>query len=175
MVMPAGFDADLVERIRHVRLVAFDFDGVFTDNAVYVFQDGHEAVRCSRSDGLGLRRLESVGVTPFIVSTETNPVVTERARKLRVRCVQGCADKLEALTALLREMGLGFEQAAYVGNDINDLACLRSVALPIAVGDAWPPLAEVVRYRTRRNGGEGAVREVCDLVADVMGGEVRGR
>jgi YrbI family 3-deoxy-D-manno-octulosonate 8-phosphate phosphatase len=92
-----------------------------------------------------------------------------------VRCVQGCADKLEALTALLAEMGLGFEQAAYVGNDINDLACLRRVALPIAVGDAWPELAEAVRYRTRRPGGEGAVREVCDLIGEVMGGEIRDR
>jgi YrbI family 3-deoxy-D-manno-octulosonate 8-phosphate phosphatase len=171
----AGLGPDLVERIRRLRVVGFDFDGVFTDNAVYVFQDGREAVRCSRSDGLGLRRLESVGVTPLIVSTETNPVVTERSRKLRVRCVQGCADKLEAFSALLSEMDLDFSAAAYVGNDINDLACLRSVSLPIAVGDAWPELAEVVRYRTRHNGGEGAVREVCDLIADVMGGEVRDR
>jgi YrbI family 3-deoxy-D-manno-octulosonate 8-phosphate phosphatase len=156
-------------------VVGFDFDGVFTDNAVYVFQDGREAVRCSRSDGLGLRRLESVGVTPLIVSTETNPVVSERSRKLRVRCVQGCADKLEAFTALLRELGVGFESAAYVGNDVNDLACLRRVALPMAVGDAWPELAEVVRYQTRRKGGEGAVREVCDLIADVMGAAVLDR
>ncbi len=171
----AGLDPDLVERIRRLRLVCFDFDGVFTDNAVYVFQDGREAVRCSRSDGLGLRRLESVGVTPVIVSTETNPVVTERSRKLRVRCLQGCADKLEAFTGLLREMGLGFEAAAYVGNDINDLACLRSASLPIAVADAWPELDPLVRYRTRRRGGEGAVREVCDLIADLRGGEVRDR
>jgi YrbI family 3-deoxy-D-manno-octulosonate 8-phosphate phosphatase len=170
-----GLDPDLLERIRRVRVVGFDFDGVFTDNAVYVFQDGREAVRCSRSDGLGLRRLESVGVTPLIVSTETSPVVTERSRKLRVRCVQGCADKLEAFTALLQELAVGFESAAYVGNDINDLACLRRVALPIAVGDAWSELAEVVRYRTRRAGGEGAVREVCDLIADVMGGEIPDR
>lgn len=170
-----GLDPELVERIRRVRVVGFDFDGVFTDNAVYVFQDGREAVRCSRSDGLGLRRLELVGITPVIVSTETNPVVTERSRKLRVRCVQGCADKLEAFSGLLRDMGLGFEAAAYVGNDINDLACLRSVALPITVGDAWPELDGVARYRTQRRGGEGAVREVCDLIANLLGGEVRDR
>lgn len=175
MGMEGGLGRDLVERIRSIKVVGFDFDGVFTDNAVYVFEDGLEAVRCSRSDGFGLRRLESVGVTPVIVSTETNPVVGVRAGKLKVRCVQGCADKLEAFTALLAEMGVGFEEAAYVGNDINDLACLRSVALPIAVGDAWPELGEVVRYRTRRNGGEGAVREVCDLMADVLGGEKRDR
>lgn len=175
MPLPGQLDSDLVERIRRVRVVGFDFDGVFTDNAVYVFQDGREAVRCSRSDGLGLRRLESVGITPLIVSTETNPVVTERSRKLHVRCVQGCADKLEALTALLQELAVDFESAAYVGNDVNDLACLRRVMLPIAVADAWPALTEVARYRTRRNGGEGAVREVCDLIADVRGAEIRDR
>ena len=175
MASSAQLDPDLVETVRRVRVVGFDFDGVFTDNAVYVFQDGREAVRCSRSDGLGLRRLESVGVTPLIVSTETNPVVTERSRKLRVRCVQGCPDKLEAFATLLQELGFGFESAAYVGNDVNDLACLRKVGLPIAVGDAGPELVPVVRYRTRRNGGEGAVREVCDLIADVMGGKVRDR
>lgn len=161
----ARLDADVVERIRRVRVVAFDFDGVFTDNAVYVFEDGREAVRCSRSDGLGLRRLEAAGVTPVIVSTETNPVVTARSRKLAVRCVQGCDDKLAALSALLEELGVGLDRAAYVGNDINDLACLRAVALPIVVGDAWPEARDVAVHRTRRPGGHGAVREVCDLIA----------
>jgi len=162
-------DLEVLERIRRVRVVGFDFDGVFTDNAVYVFEDGREAVRCSRSDGLGLRRLESAGVIPVIVSTETNPVVTERSRKLKVRCVQGCEDKLAAFTALLDELGVGFDRAAYVGNDVNDLPCLRQVGLPIAVLDAWPELTTVVLYRTRRPGGHGAVREVCDLIAAVKG------
>lgn len=167
----AGVNPEVVERIRRVRVVGFDFDGVFTDNAVYVFQDGREAVRCSRSDGLGLRRLESAGVIPVIVSTEPNPVVTERSRKLKVRCVQACEDKLAAFRALLDELGVGLDRAAYVGNDINDLPCLREVALPIAVGDAWPELKEVVLYQTRRHGGQGAVREVCDLIASVKGAE----
>lgn len=166
----AALDPGLVERIRGLRAVGFDFDGVFTDNAVYVFQDGREAVRCSRSDGLGLRRLEAAGVVPFILSTETNPVVTARSRKLGVRCRQGCPDKLAALEAVLAELGVGPEQAAYVGNDINDLACLRRVGLPIVVGDAWPAVRAVARYRTRRPGGQGAVREVCDLIAAVRDG-----
>jgi len=169
----AGLDPDLVARIQRVRVVGFDFDGVFTDNAVYVFQDGREAVRCSRSDGLGLRQLEAVGVTPVIVSTETNPVVTERSRKLRVRCVQGCDDKLASFAAVLDELGLGFEAAAFVGNDINDLACLRRVGLPIAVADAWPDLQGVVRYQTARRGGEGAVREVCNLIAGLKAGSAQ--
>lgn len=165
----AGVDPEVIQRIRRLRVVGFDFDGVFTDNAVYVFQDGREAVRCSRSDGLGLRKLESAGVIPVIVSTEPNPVVAERSRKLKVRCLQGCEDKLAAFRALLDELGVGLDCAAYVGNDINDLPCLREVALPIAVGDAWPELKEVALYQTRRHGGEGAVREVCDLIADVKG------
>lgn len=162
-----GLDAEVVERIRRVQVVGFDFDGVFTDNAVYVFQDGREAVRCSRSDGLGLRRLEAAGVIPVIVSTETNPVVTERSRKLGVRCVQGCDDKLAALTTVLDELGVGLDRAAYVGNDINDLACLHQVALPIVVGDAWPEVKGAALYCTRRPGGQGAVREVCDLIAEI--------
>jgi len=166
----AVLDPQLVECIRRVRVVGFDFDGVFTDNAVYVFEDGGEAVRCSRSDGLGLRRLESAGVTPLIVSTETNPVVARRSDKLRVRCVQGCDDKVASFAALLEELGFGFESAAFVGNDINDLDCLGRVALPIAVADAWPELQAVVRYQTARRGGNGAVREVCDLIAGLKNG-----
>jgi YrbI family 3-deoxy-D-manno-octulosonate 8-phosphate phosphatase len=159
----------LMELIRRVRVVGFDFDGVFTDNAVYVFEDGREAVRCSRSDGLGLRRLEAVGVVPVIISTEANPVVTRRSKKLRIRCIQGVDDKVAAFAEILDEHGVGFDDAAFVGNDINDIECMQRVALPIAVGDAYPELDRIARYRTRRRGGEGAVREVCELIAEVQG------
>ncbi len=71
-----------------IRLVAFDFDGVFTDNMVYVLEDGTEAVRCFRSDGLGLQKLKNLGIETVIISTEANPVVTARARKLKIRCIQ---------------------------------------------------------------------------------------
>ena len=165
----AALQTQLVELIRRVRVVGFDFDGVFTDNAVYVFEDGREAVRCSRSDGLGLRRLEAVGVVPVIISTEANPVVTRRSKKLRIRCIQGVDDKVAAFAEILDEHGVGFDDAAFVGNDINDIECMQRVALPIAVGDAYPELDRIARYRTRRRGGEGAVREVCELIAEVQG------
>ncbi len=115
------------ELIREVRLVAFDFDGVFTDNAVYVLQDGTEAVRCNRSDGIGLRKLEACDVLPIIISTETNPVVTARSRKLGVRSIQGCADKRAALESVAHEVGLSLDKIAFVGNDVNDLPCLTCV------------------------------------------------
>lgn len=147
-----------------IRLVAFDFDGVFTDNMVYVSEDGTESVRCWRSDGLGLSRLRAAGVHVLIVSTEVNPVVTARARKLKCPCRQGIEDKAAAILEACRELGVEPSQAAFVGNDINDIPAFNSVALPIAVADASSEVYPFVLYRTVKSGGEGAVREVCDLV-----------
>ncbi len=154
----------LASRVRALRLVAFDFDGVFTDNTVYVSEDGREQVRCWRSDGIGLRRLEAAGVDVAIVSSEVNPVVAARGRKLRVHTIHGCADKLAAVTALARERGASLAEVAFVGNDINDRECMLRVGLPIAVADAYPEVARIAAYVTRAPGGRGAVREVCDLV-----------
>ena len=156
------------ERLRAIRLVAFDFDGVFTDNMVYVSQDGTESVRCFRGDGLGLSRLAKAGIATAIISTEANPVVTARSRKLGIRCVQGCADKFATLKELAKELRLSKKQIAFVGNDINDLECLRAVGLPIVVHDAHPDTLPVAAYRTNAPGGHGAVREVCDLFEKVF-------
>lgn len=158
------------ELARALRLVAFDFDGVFTDNAVYVLETGQEMVRCSRSDGLGLNRLRSLGLELVILSTETNPVVSARARKLSLECIQGCDDKLAALDRLLGQKGLERGQAAFLGNDINDLGCLRAVGLPVSVADGHPDIMPHVRYRTRAAGGQGAVREFCDLLYQALRG-----
>lgn len=160
--------AALAELIRTIRLVAFDFDGVFTDNMVYVFEDGREAVRCTRSDGLGLSKLKGLGVAAVIISTETNPVVGARSRKLAIQCVQGCADKRAALDTLAADSRISLAQVAFVGNDINDLPCLTSVGLPIVVRDAHPDVVPHARYQTDRPGGRGAVREVCDLFESVL-------
>lgn len=149
-------------------MVAFDFDGVFTDNMVYVFEDGREAVRCSRSDGLGLSKLKSLGVVPVVISTETNPVVGMRSRKLDILCVQGCSDKRAALDSLARDNGLSLDQIAFVGNDINDIPSLSAVGLPIVVKDAHPDVMPYARYQTEERGGYGAVRELCDLFEKVL-------
>ena len=156
------------EIISCIRLIAFDFDGVFTDNMVYVFEDGSEAVRCSRSDGMGLQKLERAGISTIIISTEANPVVSARARKLKIRCIQNCPDKKAVLQDIARELKIDLDQIAFVGNDINDLACLECVGLPIVVQDAHPDVLAFARYRTKRLGGNGAVREVCDLFEAVL-------
>ena len=156
-------DPELHDRLRRIRLAVFDFDGVFTDNTVYVFEDGREAVRCTRLDGLGLRKLEALGIEPMIVSTEVNKVVRARAEKLKIPCVHGTEDKVAVVERERVVRGLEFDQVAFVGNDVNDLPVLRRVGLPIVVRDAHPDVVEVACYQTRWLGGRGAVREVCDL------------
>lgn len=147
-----------------IRLIVFDFDGVFTDNAVYVSQDGVESVRCCRSDGLGLARLRSVGIPTFIISTEANPVVTERARKLKIGCIQAIEDKAVAITSVCAEFGVALADTMFVGNDINDIPAFRLVGHPVGVADAYPEVVPFVEHRTQRPGGYGAVREVCDMI-----------
>ena len=148
----------LLERIR---LAVFDFDGVFTDNRVWVDQRGEEALAFWRGDGLGLRRLDDVGVTYLIVSMEPNPIVSARAQKLGVECRQGIDDKL----AVVHEVaGEDLADVAYLGNDINDADCLRAVGLPVVPADAWPEVVPLARWVLTRNGGFGCVREFCDAV-----------
>lgn len=147
-----------------VQMVAFDFDGVFTDNTVYVTQDGVESVRCWRSDGIGLTRLRGAGVHALILSTEVNPVVSVRARKLKTPCRQGIEDKAAAILEFCREKGVDPQQAAFVGNDVNDIPAFKAVGLPIAVFEACSEVIPHVLYRTVNRGGRGAVREICDLI-----------
>jgi sialic acid synthase len=164
---PAPAPLSVEELVRATQLVVFDFDGVFTDNQVYVADDGSELVRCSRSDGLGLERLRDLGLELLVLSTEVNPVVSVRTNKLKVPCLQGQKDKLQALRDYAGERKIPLSAIAYIGNDINDASCLRSVGLPIVVHDAWPEVAPLARHRTARNGGQGAVREVCDLFTSI--------
>jgi len=150
--------------LERVQLAIFDFDGVFTDNRVYVNERGEEALAFSRSDGLGLRRLDEVGVQSLIVSMEQNPIVGARAQKLRVDCVQGVDDKLAVVRERAAAAGVSLEQAAYVGNDINDADCLRAVGLPVVPADAWPEVQPLAQWVLSHAGGAGCVREFCDAV-----------
>lgn len=147
-----------------VRLVAFDFDGVFTDNTVIVSQDGVESVRCWRSDGIGLERLRNSGVSVIIISTETNPVVAIRAKKLNMPFKQGVKDKSEVILATCRDLNIDPLQTMFVGNDINDIPAFKSIGIPVGVADSYPEIFPFIRFRTKRQGGMGAVREICDLI-----------
>lgn len=163
LIEPAA-NLELAATLRGVRLAAFDFDGVFTDNTVIVSESGTESVRCWRGDGLGLAMLRELGITTVVVSTESNPVVGVRCRKLKIACHQGCSDKLQTLRSLASETGCRMEEVMFVGNDINDSECLGAVGVPIVVADAHPDALSVADWTTRAPGGRGAVREICDLI-----------
>ncbi len=147
-----------------VRLLVLDFDGVLTDNRVWVSEDGREGVLCHRGDGWGITRLQKTDVEVIVLSTESNPVVRQRCKKLNIACLQNSSDKLKDLFDFARSRDMGPEQIAYVGNDVNDLECMKWVSLPVAVRDAHPDVKKAARYLTSQDGGWGAVREVCDLI-----------
>lgn len=150
-----------------LQLVVFDFDGVFTDNRVFVNQEGIESVICNRSDGLGLSLLKKVNLPSLILSTEKNPVVQMRAKKLGMECHSGCEDKLSRLKELVKARGIDLAEVAYVGNDINDLECMQEVGLPVAVQDAYPVIKKAAKWVLDSSGGQGAVREFCEKVYEV--------
>lgn len=150
--------------LNQVKLVIFDFDGVFTDNSVIVSELGTESVICSRLDGFGLRLLMNIGVSFGIISTETNTVVSRRAEKLGSPCVQGVSDKATAVTAMANERNIALSDVMFVGNDVNDIPAFMIVGFPIAVADSWPSILTHCIAKTTRCGGKGAVREVCELI-----------
>jgi YrbI family 3-deoxy-D-manno-octulosonate 8-phosphate phosphatase len=156
--------------LRRVRLAVFDFDGVFTDNRVWVNERGEEMLAFSRSDGLGLRRLDAVGVEYLIVSMETNPIVGARAQKMNCDCVQGVDDKLSVVRDRSEAEGVALEDVAYIGNDVNDAECLGAVGLPVVPADAWPEVVPLAAWVLSRAGGRGCVREFCDAVWEAQRG-----
>ncbi|NGZ06932.1 MAG: HAD hydrolase family protein [Magnetococcales bacterium] len=144
--------------------LVFDFDGVLTDNRVLVSQDGTEAVMCSRGDGMGFDILRAAGIPAFIMSSETNPVVSARARKLKLPVFQSVQDKGVSLDALCREHGFQPERIIFVGNDVNDLPAMRLAGFPVAVADAVPVVRKAAWRVLKSPGGAGIVRELIDTI-----------
>ena len=145
--------------------MVFDFDGVMTDNRVWVDAQGNEQVACNRSDGLGLAMLRERGIDLLVLSTEANPVVGARCRKLSLPYEQGVANKAARLRSQLDERDIAPSDVIYLGNDINDLDCMRLVGCGVAVADAHPDVLREADLILTRAGGHGAVRELCDRLA----------
>lgn len=146
--------------------VVFDFDGVMTDNQVLTGQDGGETVACDRSDGLGLAALRKAGIRTLVLSTEENPVVAARCAKLKLPCIHGVEDKAARLQQWLADEGIDPAKTIYVGNDRNDSKCLELVGCPVAVADAYPEALQRALIVLNREGGKGAVRELCDFILE---------
>lgn len=152
-----------------IRMLVLDFDGVLTDNRVLVLEDGSEAVACSRSDGMGLEMLRERGIKIVVLSKETNPVVSARCKKLKITCHQGIERKTPMFEDLVIQNGANFDQVVYVGNDINDLECMRLAGFGVAVADAHPNVLRAADWILTKPGGLGAVRELSDLIIASIG------
>ncbi|NIS83312.1 MAG: HAD hydrolase family protein [Anaerolineales bacterium] len=151
-----------------VALVVLDFDGVMTDNLVWVDAEGREWVVANRSDGWGLARLQERGIEVVVLSTEKNPVVAARCRKLGIPVVHGLEDKGVALEKLLSDRKIDPARVIFLGNDVNDVPCFPLVACAIVVADAHPQARARADLILTKKGGRGAVRELCDLLLKQM-------
>lgn len=149
-----------------VRALVMDFDGVLTDNRVLVMEDGREAVLCSRADGFGLGLLRESGVELLILSKERNPVVSHRAGKLGIECLQGVDEKLPAMLRWLKEKGIEPGETVFVGNDLNDIECLRAAGCGACVADGHEQARREADLQIPERGGRGAVRWLSQLILE---------
>jgi 3-deoxy-D-manno-octulosonate 8-phosphate phosphatase (KDO 8-P phosphatase) len=160
----------VLERARAIRLLVLDVDGVLTDGRLFLSAAGEELKVFHVRDGSGLVAIQRAGITVAIISGRDSPAVTRRATELGIRHVhQGVADKGALLDRLLAELGIAAEETACVGDDTPDAPMLRRAGLAIGVADAHPALLAAAHWVTKSNGGQGAVREVCDLLLSAHG------
>ena len=149
---------------KKVDLVVFDFDGVMTDNRVWVDADGNELVSANRGDGWGVARLLETGIQIIVLSRETDPVVAARCRKLGIEAIHGIKDKAKALRDLFESRRIDAKRTIYLGNDVNDIECFPHVACALVVQDAHPEAKSQADITLSKRGGHGAVRELCDIL-----------
>lgn len=156
---------DLVQRARSVRLLVLDVDGVLTDGKLYFLADGSEAKAFSTLDGQGIKMLMNSGVNVAIITGRTSTIVERRAANLGImHLIQGREDKRTALDELLSSLQLSYDQVAYLGDDLPDLAAIRCVALGVAVANANTFVRQHALAVTSLRGGEGAARELCEFI-----------
>lgn len=152
-----------------IEAVVFDFDGVMTDNSVYVSEDGKESVLCDRSDGWGIARLHDAGIRMAVMSTEENPVVRARCEKLKLECFHRLGEsKIGRFTQWCSENALDIKNTIYVGNDVNDAECLLAAGTGIVPCDAHKSALQIADLVLSEKGGRGAVRELCDMILEKL-------
>lgn len=149
-----------------IKLIVTDFDGVLTDGRVWIDEKGRETVAATRSDSMRIRQVRELGIDVIILSSEVNPVVSARAKKMKIEAIHGMGldEKGEALKKYLAEKKIDASQVVYLGNDFNDLPCFEIAGWSVAVADAYPEVARAADHVLKTNGGFGALRELCDLI-----------
>lgn len=156
---------DLQTRLSKVKLLALDVDGTLTDGGLYYTDSGEELKKFNVKDGQGIKLVLQTGIDVAIVSASSSPSTQHRAKKLGISHVYiGMEDKLTVIQALCDQLGIDLMQVAYVGDDVNDLPVMQAIGCPMTVADAMPQNQECAFYITKRAGGDGAVREICDLI-----------
>ena len=147
-----------------IKLIVYDFDGVMTDNKVYVDQDGKETVQVNRGDGLGISEIKKLGFKQIIISTEKNLVVTTRAKKLDIYCLQGIENKKDVLMKYCKKNDFDLKNVAYVGNDINDKEAMEFVGYSFCPSDAHVSIKKLSNHILDTKGGNGVIRELLDFI-----------
>ncbi|MEE3096507.1 MAG: HAD-IIIA family hydrolase [Pseudomonadota bacterium] len=148
-----------------IRLLVMDVDGVMTDGKITYSSDGQEFKSFNIKDGLGIKRAQTSGIETAIITGRTSPMVERRARELGIaHLVQGREDKLSALSDLVDQMNLSLDQVAYIGDDLPDLTAIESVKLGACPADAAIEVKSKANWVSTREGGDGCVRELCDLL-----------
>jgi len=161
---------DILNRAKQIRLIIFDVDGVLTDGTLYLGDDGQEYKAFNSRDGLGMKLLQKNGVKIGIITGRTSNVVTIRMESLGIRHVyQGQRHKVPAFEELRDKLGLKNEQIAYVGDDVVDLPVMHQVGLAITVQDAHPLVKQHAHWQTLAEGGQGAAREICEMLMEAQG------
>ena len=156
---------------KHIGAIVSDFDGVFTDNAVFTLQNGEESVRCDRGDGEGIAQLKRRGLPIVVISAEQNPVVAARCRKLGLEYLQGVARKADCLGAWLKEHSLTWDDIIYIGNDTNDKECLQRAGTSVVPCDAHSSVKQIADIILEASGGHGALRELSDMLCEAFDAE----
>jgi 3-deoxy-D-manno-octulosonate 8-phosphate phosphatase (KDO 8-P phosphatase) len=166
----SGTDPLLLERAERIRMLVLDVDGVLTDGRLYFDSQGNEMKAFNSRDGLGIKSLQSNGTTIAIITGRQSDIVSQRAAQLGIRHVyQGRDDKLNAFNELLSDTGMEEQNICYAGDDWIDIPVLDRAGLAVTVADADDIVKNRVHWVTRRNGGHGAVREICDLILAARG------
>lgn len=168
--MNENYPSSVLKAAQKIKLLLLDVDGVLTDGRLYYGNAGEELKAFDIQDGLGIKLLQRGGVNVGIITGRSSDLVKRRAKELSIDpLVQGREDKLTALNQLLENMNIGFEEIAFVGDDLPDLAVIRRVGLGITPANGNHILASQALWQTKRSGGNGAVREVAELILHAQG------
>jgi len=161
---------DITARARRIKLLLMDCDGVLTDGRLWLTSDGDEQKAFHARDGQGISLLHRAGLQTGIITGRTSSAVDRRAQDLKMSYLRQYAkDKIKALEEILAEAGVTTDECAYIGDDVGDIPVMRRVGLAVAVSDAVEETKQAAQYITALKGGQGAVREVCDLVLKAQG------